>query len=259
MLAGGGDVWSLNAASRTVSRIDAARINGVRTFAIGRSPGDVAYGDGALWTAEALSRTLERIDPETGTTVGSVRPPIPFYPDTQDGGEVAYGSNAVWFGSNHATITRVNPNTLRIVKTIHSLDVGPGGQIVAGPDAVWVDDSFGNITRLDPRTNDVTGQLSLATSQVGGIAVSSDAVWATAIDQGLLWKIDPKLMQPIDSFRVGPDPLGVALGAGSVWIANADGTLTRLDPSSGKTTTIRLADSPNGVTFADGLIWVGVD
>jgi glutamine cyclotransferase len=139
------------------------------------------------------------------------------------------------------------------------VDVGPGGEIVGGLDAVWFDDSFGNITRVDPRTNDVVGEAHLSTSNVGGIAVSSDAVWATAVDQGLVWEIDPQKMQAIDSYRVGADPLGVAVGAGSTWIANAGGTLTRLDPSTGKTTTIRLAGSPDGVAFADKLIWIGID
>lgn len=259
LIAGGGNVWSLNIASRTVSRIDVTRINAVRTFAIGRSPGDIAYGHGSLWTAEASRRTLDRIDPATGITVGSVTPPVPDYPETNDGGEVAYASDAVWFGSNHATVTRVDPSTLRVVKTIHSLDVGPGGEIVASPDAVWVDDSFGNVTLIDPHTNDAVAEAHLSTSDVGGIAVSAHAVWATAVDQGLLWELDPTEVQPINSFPVGPDPLGVALGAESVWVANAGGTLTRLDPSSGKTTTIRLAGSPDGVAFANGLVWVGID
>jgi YVTN family beta-propeller protein len=254
---GGGDVWSLNAGS-TVSRIDAGRVNGVRTFAIGPAPGDIAYGAGALWTAEAR-RTLEELDPETLTTIGSVRPHIPEWPTTQDGGEVAFGPNAVWFGSNHDTITRVDPATLRVVKTIRAVDVGPGGQIVADSDAVWVDDSYGNITELDPHTNDTVEETHLATSDAGGIAASSKAVWATAVDQGLVWEIDPQQLAPIQSFPVGADPTGVALGAGSVWVANAGGTLTRLNPYNGRTTTIRLADSPSGVTYADNLIWVSID
>jgi virginiamycin B lyase len=69
LITGGGNVWSLNTASRTVSKIDATRINGVRTFAIGSSPGDIAYGDGALWTDETTRDRLERIDPETGMTI----------------------------------------------------------------------------------------------------------------------------------------------------------------------------------------------
>jgi DNA-binding SARP family transcriptional activator/streptogramin lyase len=259
LVAADGQVWSLNDASRTVSEIDAARQNGVRTFAIGHSPGDIAVGANALWTTETTTRTLEKIDPTSGAIIGSVTPHIPRLPALADGGEVAFGGGDVWFGSNHGSVTRVDPDTLRVEKTLQHLDVGPGGQIVVRQDAVWINDSFGNVTRVDPTTNDVVGEASLATQDVGGIAADSKAVWATATDQGLLWEIDAGTVAPVNSFHVGSDPVGVTLGAGAVWVANGDGTLTRLDPSSGKTRTIRVGGSPHGVVFANGLVWVGID
>jgi DNA-binding SARP family transcriptional activator len=260
LVAGGGDIWSFNEASRTVSRIDETGQNGVRTFAIGHSPVDVAFGAGALWTAEAGGHTLEKIDPASGETIGSVTPRIPSLPATRDGGDVAFGSGAVWFGSNHSTVTRVNPTTLRVERTVRNLDVGPGGQILAGPNAVWIDNSFGNITQLDPSTNQQVGdEISLATANVGGIAAGADVLWATAIDEGLVWEIDAQQIAPIHEYPVGSDPIGVAVGAGSVWIANAGGTLTRLNPANGQTRTIHLGYRPNGVEFANNLVWVAID
>jgi streptogramin lyase len=267
VVAAGDHVWTLNAASRTVSEIDVTQRDAPRTFAIGGSPGDLAVGDGALWTTETTTHRLEKIDPTSGATIGSVpaigrvrsgRTGTP-YPSTRDGGEVAVGSSGVWFGSDHATVTRVDPRTLHPETTVRNLNVGPGGQLVVVPGAVWVDDSFGNVTQIDPLTTDVVGEAHLATGDVGGIAVDAKAVWATATDEGLVWEIAPQTDAPVDSFRVAPDPVGVALGASSVWVASAGGTVTRLDPATGGTTTIAVGGSPQGVAFADGLVWVSVD
>ena len=62
------------------------------------------------------------------------------------------------------------------------------------------------------------------------------------------------------NYPVGAGPKNVALGGGSVWTANAfDGTISRIHPGSGKTTTIPVGGTPNDLTFANGLIWVTID
>jgi hypothetical protein len=38
-----------------------------------------------------------------------------------------------------------------------------------------------------------------------------------------------------------------------------DGTGTRVDLESGRTTTIRVGGAPNDLDVADGLVWVTVD
>jgi peptide/nickel transport system substrate-binding protein len=59
---------------------------------------------------------------------------------------------------------------------------------------------------------------------------------------------------------VGQGPAGIAVGAGGVWVANSgDGTVTRLDPRSGRVTdTIQVGASPQDVVVADGRVWVSV-
>jgi YVTN family beta-propeller protein len=56
-------------------------------------------------------------------------------------------------------------------------------------------------------------------------------------------------------------PLGVAAGAGSLWVANSgDGTVTRIDPVSGRVVeTIAVGGSPNGIAAVGDEIWVTVD
>ncbi len=105
----------------------------VRTLATGRLAlsglqHDLAAGDGALW---ALSRpviepgvsTLRRLDPRTGRTTGRVR-----FPGAAQAVVVTPG--AIWVasiraeeggGSNDATITRLDPRTLRRSLVLHVL------------------------------------------------------------------------------------------------------------------------------------------
>ena len=53
---------------------------------------------------------------------------------------------------------------------------------------------------------------------------------------------------------VGRSPAGVAVGAGSVWVANSgDGTVTRIDPTTDKSiATIAVGGSPQAITSPTG-------
>jgi peptide/nickel transport system substrate-binding protein len=60
---------------------------------------------------------------------------------------------------------------------------------------------------------------------------------------------------------VGHSPAGVAVGAGSVWVANSgDGTVMRIDPRTDtRVATITVGSAPQAIAVADGRIWVTVD
>jgi len=50
----------------------------------------------------------------------------------------------------------------------------------------------------------------------------------------------------------------VAVGEGSVWVANGDGTVSRINPVSYETTTIPIAGSLVGIAAGEGAVWVAV-
>jgi YVTN family beta-propeller protein len=60
------------------------------------------------------------------------------------------------------------------------------------------------------------------------------------------------------SVPVGADPDAIALGAGSVWVANLDDeTVSRVDPATMKTLrTLPVGGPPDGIAAAGGAIWV---
>ena len=72
----------------------------------------------------------------------------------------------------------------------------------------------------------------------------------------------PRTSAVTTTIPVGQAPTGVAVGAGSVWVANSgDGTVTRIDPANrqGDRRRSRSAAARRRITFADGRVWVTVD
>ena len=68
----------------------------------------------------------------------------------------------------------------------------------------------------------------IAATDLDGLAVGAGAVWVTAPQDGLLWRIERGATRSID---VGAGARGVAVAGGAVWVANAArGTVTRVDP-----------------------------
>ena len=56
------------------------------------------------------------------------------------------------------------------------------------------------------------------------------------------------------------DPVSVAVGAGSVWVANRQTrTVQRIDPATNRTiATLRLHNPPVAISVGDGAVWVVV-
>ena len=69
----------------------------------------------------------------------------------------------------------------------------------------------------------------------------------------------PTPAQAAGPFAVGDGPDGIAIGAGAVWVAGSrDGTLTRIDPESGETTSVEVGENPDGVVVAFDEVWVSL-
>ena len=48
----------------------------------------------------------------------------------------------------------------------------------------------------------------------------------------------------------------MTIGAGRVWTVDSGGTVSWLDPLTGQVQTIRTGNSADGITYANGAIWV---
>jgi streptogramin lyase len=72
-------------------------------------------------------------------------------------------------------------------------------------------------------------------------------------------QIDPVTNGIVRTAPVGADPADVAYGAGSVWVASQDGTVTRVDPRGGRVQAIiHVGGTPESIAVGLGRVWVTV-
>jgi len=185
------------------------------------SPSNMTSGDGLLWVVSGSS--ILRIDPQTNQVVGDpIQPGISLE-------DIAFGDGALWVTtvasgdlgapSENDAVSRIDPQSGEIVATIK---VGRGPMSVAfTPKAVWTV-SFGmtgdTVVRIDPQTNQIAG----------------------------------------DSIQTGRAPLSLALGEGSLWVANHDAhTITRIDLATNQVlANITVPSEPHRVAYGEGAVWV---
>ncbi|MBL8777325.1 MAG: hypothetical protein JNK12_15390 [Acidimicrobiales bacterium] len=77
-----------------------------------------------------------------------------------------------------------------------------------------------------------------------GLVADGQAVWVTNNVGGSVTRLDPATGRTVATVDVGDCPERLALGAGAVWVLNAcDGTVTRIDASTNEVVTTLLLDA----------------
>jgi YVTN family beta-propeller protein len=145
---------------------------------------------------------------------------------------------------------------------------------------VWVIGSA-DVVRIDPQTGGIVARIPIAQNATGGppnptaIAVGEGAVWVVSrrlafssirggqdspVLRGTVSRIDPKTNAVVATIRVGADPFGIAVGEGSVWVANRRGfSISRIDPRTNEVVaSIPIGNRPQGIAAGHGAVWVSV-
>lgn len=178
--------------------------------------------------------TVTRIDPATGAVVAVIE--VGGYPQG-----IAAGFRGVWVASGNppsgvnGAVTRIDPRTNEAVSVIPVPDVPE--YVVAGAGAVWVTAETGTIRRIEPGTNALLDP-PIAIAETGRtlVAVGGDSVWALVMSGpdslGAAVEVDPRTEEVVgESVELDKAPLGMAFGAGALWVANYEsGTVTRHVP-----------------------------
>jgi YVTN family beta-propeller protein len=115
---------------------------------------------------------------------------------------------------------------------------------------------------IDPKTNEIVDEIQVGL-RPGPVAVDGGAVWIGNLDERTLTKIDAERRAGGGTYPLeNRTPTGIAVGAGSVWVAHgALGKLSAVDPEFGQVTkTIDVAGealgSANGsVAVGAGAVW----
>lgn len=261
----GNAVWVLHPDIRTLTLVDRAERKVLRTVGLGGAPSALAVDRHGVWVTDARTGDLILIDPERLTVVKTITTrarPVPLR--DSDAGSVAVGFGSIWFASGERTISRIDPDTGRVVRRIRQVDTGESlGGIVVGAGSVWVAGPVQEsmVTRIDPRRNAIVASIHVQKFRLNGIALGGGLIWVSDVGSDQVWAIDVHKNEPVGTTRVGGQPLSVAYAAGSIWVANSgDGTVSRLDPATRHVVaTIPVGGSPNGIAATADGIWVTVD
>jgi DNA-binding SARP family transcriptional activator/ABC-type branched-subunit amino acid transport system substrate-binding protein/streptogramin lyase len=258
--AGEGAVWVLNADDQTISRID-EESRQVKTFAIGETPHELAVGAGAVWVGVRGGAAVSRLDPQSGV----VDRMIPVFKRGHDVGSsgvtsggtaIAVDDGAVWVVKPDRTVSRIDPQTNRVVATVRS---GRANTLAVGERAVWVVNIDSSVSQIDPTTNEVRATIEVPSNSLTGAVVGAGSLWATDPIGGAVWRVDPhgsRLIMRTITVEFGA--AGIAFGKGTVWVSNGvQGTLTRIDPQTNRVTeTIALGSPPQSLAIGADGVWV---
>ena len=223
---GAGSLWVANLDDRTVMRIDPVSERILKTIPLPATPTGIDVGLGAVWVAHGRSGQLSRVDTDfdrVSATVDLAGRSV--YAPT---GGVAVGAGSVWAVFGKAMLVRVKPVAVRDAGSTLT-DFGAADVIVAHG-SVWVSNAgAASVQRFSPTTFE-EGPLgrSLTVGRApAGMAADREAVWVAITGEDVVTRIDPSASS-ILQVPVGDGPTSVAVGAGSVWVANRlDGTASR--------------------------------
>jgi YVTN family beta-propeller protein len=246
-----GALWVTRIDDNAVEQVDPATLHPTgKRVRVGRSPYDLAAGFGDLWVANYRSDSVSRVDPRSAHLKGR---PIPTGRGPF-GVSVGYGS--VWVtDSVDRNLVQIDPGTNRVRRKI-PVGLGPRG-VAAGAGAVWVAGAGSvGVIRVDPASG-ATKRIPMP-SFCQDVAVGGGSVWAILPQTNAMVRIDPATARRTGKLiTTGLGPSSVEYGAGSVWVANGDGTLTQIDPATGRVTATRAVGSQLvDVTVMGNDVWV---
>lgn len=265
----GRNVWVTSDDARTVSLVRGSTPSIANVIQIGEFPSDFAVGAGGVWVIDRVRGRLVKVSPDYASVVGSVAigssQTVSSTDDRYDvdGWSVATGAGGVWVTDGSSVLRRAAPATGRIAA---SYDEGvPLNAVALDANAVWaISGANATVLRIDPLTGKVTARIAMVGSQSAesaypiAIATGLGSVWVLNATAATVTRIDPVQAEITTTIPIGTErvPRRLAVGDGAAWVADADGTLTRIDATTNVPTSIALAASLYDVGVGAGGVWV---
>jgi streptogramin lyase len=231
-----GSLWLANEAAGTVSQADPGTGRTLRTVSVGsaaqlgQSPREeqfrLAVDGNTVWVAR-LHTDVVRLDWAAGTVAGRFTIGLS---GSSSYDLIAAGSGVAVTHGNAKDAHRLDPRT----GTATAIPLGGDpAEAAFGAGSFWVSAQNSTLARIDPAGRVVATIRLDANHLPGAVVVGDDAVWVFA-GGGLVQRIDPVSNQVVHTLAVGPDGVDsgrLAVGAGSVWLSDAEArTLLRIDP-----------------------------
>ena len=220
--------------------------------AVGSSPGPVATGDGSVWVANTSDKTLTHLDQRSGAPLGT----ITLGGETPTG--LAVGGGSVWVANGRVgSLSHIDPGYAKVTKMTPLAGPSATGAVALGDGSVWAAFGDSTLARVDPDTQAETGRV-LTRSIPTGVVFALGSVWLANASDETVSRFRPATFThgPAARIPIGRRPVAIAYGEGALWTANADRTVTRIDPATRATATIRAGVIPTGIAAGDGGVWV---
>lgn len=258
VVAGEGSVWVRSLApSGTLWRLDphTGRVLGRAELGPPGAPFSLAAGEGSVWSIDA-NGTVVRVDSQSLRVLARI-------PTTAGADGLATGFGSVWVSccgpdtpTGKGELLGIDPTTNRVAATITL--AGRPGPVVTGLGSVWVVNHAGGVWRIDPATRQVISiPLPWSRQSLAQVVVGAGAVWGMDRAQGV-FKLDPNSDRIGPPIRVPGAQMGLAVGAGAVWVNS--GPLVELDPILGRVlNTLPVwapTDTSAGIAVTTRAAWV---
>jgi DNA-binding SARP family transcriptional activator len=175
---------------------------------------------------------------------------------------VASAGGAVWVTDGSRRLTRIDARSDAVAQF-------PAGRtldgLVSGAGAVWAFSSkTATVVRIDPRTGVVTDPIQITTRRGSdksypiGIATTPGTVWVLNANTATVTRIDAAQGGIRDTVAIGMDrlPRGIGASGSTVWVANFDGSVSRIAPGQATPSSIWIGDSLGGVVADGERVWV---
>jgi streptogramin lyase len=265
--AGGGRVFVATVDSETLTVVDARTRRIVRVAPVPITPAAVAAAGNRVWVADrrrgvvvgfeaGYERPTARIAypraPASGPAGLNVREPV----------SIASAGNAVWVTDGSQRLTRIDPRSRAVAQFSAGRRLDG---VVNGAGAVWAFSSkSATVVRIDPRTGAVTDSIQIATRRGSdkpypiGIATTPGTVWVLNGNTATVTRIDAAQGGVRDTVAIGMDrqPRGIGASGRTVWVANFDGSVSRIAPGRTTPSSTWIGDSLGGVVADRERVWV---
>ena len=270
---GEGAVWAISNASSKLMRIDPLQRDRIVARIKVKTPEAIAAGDHAVWLTNPSYNSVTRLNPRTDrqTTI----------PDDSTPEGIAVSRGAVWVANAglvpacRSSLSRINPTTNRVVKTIHIGSTGDGCagpiNLIASSHAVWVAlPTSSQIVDINPVTNKPVRTVHLGFQPCGSLAADATGVWVTTASvttDSCPVGVAPGTPAPSRIARFDtlthklttapePDAGGIALAFGTVWVT-ASGNIDQIDPRNPRRVArLHVTGNPTQIGVGFHSIWV---
>jgi len=225
----------------------------VATIKLGKTADWVAITSDAVWVASTGPFAVHRIDPKTNTLAASV----PLAGEPCAGLGVGAGSLWVPMCTTPASLAKVNLKTSQLVSTYPVGAAAAEGGIAYGAGSVWlIINKSGDLARIDPDSGAISRTYKVPAGSYNP-RFSGGTIWVSHAEGADLSGVDA-MTGKITTISTGPNPRFLTAGAGAVWTLNqGDGSVTRVDVRTGRTSSIALGTPGHGgdIAFSAGRVW----